>query len=87
MSQDRLRSPDILITQGALAEVLGERRRASVTVAAGALQERGLIRYTRGHIMVLDRKGLIETTCACYEQGWDIYQCLMGNNPQESGQV
>ena len=80
MSQDRLRSPDILITQGGLAEVLGERRRASVTIAAGTLQERGFIRYTRGHILVLDRKGLIDATCACYEQGWGIYQSLMGEN-------
>jgi hypothetical protein len=78
MSQDRLRTPDILITQNALAEVLGERRRASVTVAAGALQERGLIRYTRGHILVLNRNGLIDTTCGCYEQGWDMYSSLMG---------
>lgn len=80
MSQDRLRAPDILITQGALADVLGERRRASVTIAAGTLQERGLIGYTRGHIRILDRKGLIDSTCACYEQGWGIYECLMGQN-------
>lgn len=86
MSQDRLRAPDILITQSALAEVLGERRRASVTVAAGVLQERGLIRYTRGHILVLDRNGLIDTTCACYEQGWDIYNNLMGEAAQEFDQ-
>lgn len=80
MCQDRLRSPDILITQRALSEVLGERRRASVTVAAGALQERGYIRYTRGHILVVDRDGLIGTTCACYEQGWSIYRTLMGDD-------
>lgn len=84
MSQDRLRAPDILITQSALAEVLGERRRASVTVAAGTLQERGLIRYTRGHIMILDRIGLINTTCACYDQGWTIYKNLMGDAMQGS---
>jgi CRP-like cAMP-binding protein len=77
MSQDRLRSPDILITQSALAEVLGESRRASITVAAGALQKRGFIRYNRGHILVLNRNGLIETTCACYEQGWATYKSYM----------
>jgi Crp-like helix-turn-helix domain len=84
MSQDRLRAPDILITQSALAEVLGERRRASVTVAAGVLQERGLIRYTRGHILVLNRDGLIDTTCACYEQGWAMYKSMMGEATRES---
>jgi len=77
MSQDRLRAPDILITQGALAQVLGERRRASVTVVAGALQERGLIRYTRGHILVQDRDGLLDTACPCYEQGLEMYNSLM----------
>jgi len=84
MSQDRLRAPDILMTQNALAEVLGERRRASVTIAAGTLQDLGLIRYTRGHILVLDRSGLIDTTCACYEQGWAMYKSLMGKSMQES---
>lgn len=87
MSQDRLRAPDILITQSALAEVLGERRRASVTVAAGALQERGLIRYSRGHILVLDRSGLIATTCACYDQDWEIYKSLMGKSLKKPDQA
>ena len=87
MSQDRLRAPDILITQGALAQVLGERRRASVTVAAGALQKRGFIRYTRGHILVLDRNGLLDTTCACYAQGWTMYKNLMGNAAEDARRV
>jgi hypothetical protein len=47
-------------------------------VAAGVLQEHGLIRYTRGHILVLNRDALINTTCACYEQGWAMYKSLMG---------
>ena len=84
MSQDRLRAPDILITQNALAQVLGERRRASVTVAAGALQKRGFIRYTRGHILVLDRNGLLDTTCACYAQGWAMYKNLMGDAAEDA---
>jgi Mn-dependent DtxR family transcriptional regulator len=41
-------------------------RRESVTEVAGALQHGGYIRYRRGHITVLNRKGLEEHACECY---------------------
>ncbi len=41
-------------------------RRESVTVAADRLQDAGLIHYSRGHITVLDRKGLGASVCECY---------------------
>ncbi|HXM65245.1 MAG TPA: helix-turn-helix domain-containing protein [Candidatus Acidoferrum sp.] len=42
-------------------------RRASVSVAAGALQKAGMIRYTRGNVTILERGKLERTACDCYE--------------------
>jgi hypothetical protein len=42
-------------------------RRTTVTMLAPALPVRGLIRYRRGHIVLLDRKGLEACACECYD--------------------
>ena len=55
-----------------LFDMLGVRRSA-VTIAAGELQRRGYIRYTRGRIFVVSRPGLEEMTCACYFDGLSTY--------------
>lgn len=65
MVQDRLGSDRFDLTQEFLAEMLGARR-TSVTLAAGTLQRSGLIKYTRGHIHVVDREGLESAACECY---------------------
>jgi hypothetical protein len=41
-------------------------QRSTVTVAAGELQRRGLIGYSRGRIHILDRPGLADRACECY---------------------
>jgi hypothetical protein len=53
------------MTQDLIANMLGVRREG-VTDAAGKLQAAGLIRYSRGHINVIDRPGLEERCCECY---------------------
>ena len=65
MTQDRIVSDNLPLTQEFLAQMLGSRR-ASVTVAAGILQKAGLISYTRGAVRILDRERLEEAACDCY---------------------
>jgi CRP-like cAMP-binding protein len=65
LTHDRVGSDDLLLTQEFIANMLGGRRE-SVTKAAGQLQAAGLIRYVRGQITVLDRRGLEAASCECY---------------------
>jgi CRP-like cAMP-binding protein len=62
---DRVPSRELTMTQELVASMLGVRRE-SVTEVAGALQSGGYIRYRRGHITVLNRKGLEDHACECY---------------------
>jgi hypothetical protein len=57
MTHDRMQSDEFLLTQEFLAMMLGVQR-TGVSVAAGALQRAGLIRYRRGVVTILDRRGL-----------------------------
>jgi len=66
LSLDRLAGADLMMTQELIASMLGVRREG-VTEAAGKLQRDGVISYSRGRISVLDRKGLEERVCECYE--------------------
>jgi CRP-like cAMP-binding protein len=65
MTHDRAGGDVLALKQQFLAEMLGVHRPA-VTLAAGALQNAGIIRYTRGKITVLDRARLEEASCECY---------------------
>ncbi|MEY4752964.1 MAG: hypothetical protein RJA44_639 [Pseudomonadota bacterium] len=66
LSLDRLQGHELAMTQELIANMLGVRREG-VTEAALKLQRLGLIRYARGHISVLDRPGLEQRTCECYD--------------------
>lgn len=66
MCHDRVGGDHLQLTQELISNMLGGRRE-TVTVAAGRLQDAGLIRYSRGHISILDREGLEDAVCECYE--------------------
>jgi CRP-like cAMP-binding protein len=65
LSLDRLPTNKLAMTQELIANMLGVRREG-VTEAAGKLQDAGLIRYSRGHITILDRPKLEQRVCECY---------------------
>jgi CRP-like cAMP-binding protein len=65
VNQDRAQSDELRFTQGFLSQMLGVNP-GTVSEAAGALRKRGLIRYSRGHITVVDRPGLQAAACGCY---------------------
>ena len=65
LSLDRLRGTELIMTQELIANMLGVRREG-VTEGAVKLQRAGLIRYARGRISILDRKGLEGRVCECY---------------------
>jgi len=77
MTRDRMHSDEFLLTQEFLAMMLGVQR-TGVTAAAGALQQAGLIRYTRGNVTILDRPGLMRRSCECYGVSKREFDRLLG---------
>jgi CRP-like cAMP-binding protein len=65
MSQDRIATDKMPLTQEFLGQMLGTRR-SSVSLAASMLQKAGMIRYTRGSVTMLNRRKLEESACECY---------------------
>lgn len=63
--QDRVNSDHLDLTHENISNSLGAPRTA-VTMAAGTLQRAGIIRYSRGKILILDRAGLETRSCECY---------------------
>jgi CRP-like cAMP-binding protein len=66
IARDRLHSDTFTLTHEIISHMLGTPR-TGVTMAAGALQKRGLITYSRGRITIINRKALETFSCECYE--------------------
>ncbi len=67
MTQDRVQSDELRLTHEYLATMLGVRR-ASVTDVLRPLQKQGMVRSSRGKIIILDRAGLMASSCECYRR-------------------
>jgi len=80
LSQDRLPTNQLTMTQELIANMLGVRREG-VTQAAGRLQTAGLIRYNRGRITIVDRSGLEALVCECYAVVKKEYERLLPTHP------
>jgi CRP-like cAMP-binding protein len=65
VARDAVQSDVLVLTHDVIARLLGTRR-ASVTVAAGLLQRAGLVKISRGQLIILDPAGLEAMSCECY---------------------
>ena len=76
--RDLAGSDDLILTQEFLAQMLSVRR-PSVSIVASPLQKAGLIKYSRGHMRLLDVKGLQKRACECYGTVKAHYQRLLSD--------
>ena len=75
---DRISTDTVALTQEFLADMLGVQR-TTVTAVARSLQERGVIRYRRGVVDIVDRQALQAMTCECYGVIRNTYKRLLGS--------
>ena len=78
LMQERVESDTLNLTHDFIATMLGARR-AGVTLAAGTLQRQGIISYSRGKVIILDREKLEEAACECHRIVSAEYKRLLGN--------
>jgi len=76
-AHDRSGQAQLSLTQDLIAVMLGVRR-STVSVAAGQLQKAGILRYQHGVITILDRVGLENAACECYEAVVGEYRRMLG---------
>jgi CRP-like cAMP-binding protein len=77
MTQDRVGSDEIQLTQEFLAIMLGVQR-SSVSLMAGNFQQAGLIQNRRGRMTILDRRGLEDASCECYAAVREQFRRVLG---------
>jgi CRP-like cAMP-binding protein len=76
MTHDRAALDTFQLTHKLLAQMLGVRR-VGVTNAAGLLQKRKLLSYSRGEITILNRAGLEKASCSCYQTSKNAYESVL----------
>lgn len=76
--QDQVQASELVLTQEFISQMLGTRR-SGVTVAAMALQQAGIIRYSRGRITVIDREKMKLVACECYGVINNEFSRLLGD--------
>ncbi len=77
MTHDRAGIDSFHLTHKFLAQMLGVRR-VGITNAAGNLQKRKLLRYSRGEITILNRAGLEKASCSCYQASTELHTRILG---------
>jgi CRP-like cAMP-binding protein len=82
VNHDQLPGDRLAMTHDMIAHLLGVRREG-VTIAAGNLQDLGAIKYSRGVLMILDRKKLEKAACECYEVVASEFDRLLGPLPRK----
>jgi CRP-like cAMP-binding protein len=85
-AHDRSGVAELSLTQDLIAVMLGVRR-STVSIAAATLQKAGVIRYQHGRITIIDRVGLENAACECYEAVLGEYRSLFGEHPYEPAPV
>lgn len=81
MTHDRVPGDEFVLTQEILAQMLAVRR-SGISVAAAALQDAGIIRYSRGRVTVLDRARLEQASCECYAAVREHRDRILGPPPE-----
>lgn len=77
ITHDRVENDDFKLTQEFIAQMLGVHR-PSVSLVANQFQQAGLMRYSRGHIHILNRQGIEEVCCECYSDVRSQFEQRMG---------
>ena len=86
MAHDRVENDHFFLTQEYASQMLGVRR-VSVTLVAGEFARAGLISYRRGHVAILNREGLEEIACECYDAVNNVTQQLLGYSVRKGAAV
>jgi Mn-dependent DtxR family transcriptional regulator len=72
--------PELPLTQEFLAQMMGVRR-TSVSLVAGEMQQKGLIKYRRGHVHIENVEKLREAACECYQAVNMHYEKIFQTKP------